>query len=364
MPSRMTIRVLHAGGTFGSAGHPLAPMPGAAFAAAWERHLAPLSGVPHRFEALDPPIDSAAATPADWLRIVRGVLGIAGENETVTESVLLVHGTDTMAWSAAAVAFLTALWEDGRPVARLEMPVMFTGSQLPLLEADGTRLRAGTDAVPNATGALAALAATRQPGVGIFFNGRAMQGLRAIKRHSTDPDAFTEPDGPVPVPTLPGADPAALGAQLHRIAPYLGKRAVVVLHAAPNAPEMMGAQLDALAGIEGLGALVLLGYGAGNMPAEGVLAPRLTALTERGVTVAITSQLHAGPAQSGTYSSGSWLADCGVLPTGDRTLPAIGAKLHVLLALAAAEGHGAEGRGADWVARAFVEAALEEGAAA
>lgn len=321
----MVLRILHSGGTIGSAGSPLAPMPGADFAAAFAARMGHLPA--HRLTALDPPIDSGEAVPGDWLRLARAVL----EDEAPT---LVLHGTDTMAWSAAALSYLFALWTpDGRVAGRRAVPAILTGSQLPLLTADAAGLRPGSDAPGNVAGAAAALPGAA-PGVHVWFHGALMQGLRAAKRHSTDPDAFWMPNGPAPLPELPASDGAALRGQLDGIAPHLGRRAVVTLHASPSAPEHDAALVDAVAGMPGLGALVLMGYGTGNMPAREALAPRLGALAGRGVILVATTQLPAGPALSATYSAGSWLAEAGALDAGDMTLPAIGAKLHVLLALA------------------------------
>lgn len=322
----MTARILHTGGTIGSWGTPLAPMPGAAFASAWARLMGPPAPA-----VLEPPLDSAEATPADWLRLADAAFADDAP-------LLMLHGTDTLAWSAAMLGFLSCLWTpEGAVAARRAAPILLTGSQLPLLTADGSALRPDSDARANIAAAEAALAGAG-PGVHIAFHGRLLPGLRSVKRHSLDPDAFACPNGPAPLPPAPPAEAAALRAQLAALAPHLGARAVLTLHAAPNAPAHLAAQLDALAGVPGLGALVLMGYGTGNLPGGALLAPRLAALAARGVLLAATTQLFAGPAEAATYSAGSWLAGAGAMPSADRTLPAIGAKLHLLLALAALHG--------------------------
>lgn len=323
----MSGTILHTGGTIGSAGTPLTPLPGDVFADRWAR----LMGTMPIPLTLDPPLDSADATPADWVRLTRAALA-------VEEPLLILHGTDTMPWSAAALAFLSISWDSsGEMAGRRAAPLVLTGSQLPLLTADTQSLRDGSDAAANIGGGLAALKDAGR-GTHVFFHGHLTPGPRTVKRHSLDPDAFAMPNGPAPLPPAPPAPADRLLRQLDRLAPHVGTRAVIPFFAMPNAPEHAAAQLDAVAGIPGLGAVILMGYGTGNIPAETHLAPRIASLVARGVLVVITTQLPAGPAESTTYTAGSWLAEAGVLPSGDRTLPAIGAKLHILLALAAVHG--------------------------
>src|SRR5262245_48188383 len=128
------IYVLYTGGTIGMAGRPLAPMPA-------ERLAALLHGMPgfdppwltlhplgrgdvriqYTLDAFEHPIDSSSMTPQDWVKIARRVL----DHYTEHDGFVVLHGTDTMAWTTSALAFL---------LEGLAKPVVVTGSQVPLTQ--------------------------------------------------------------------------------------------------------------------------------------------------------------------------------------------------------------------------------------
>lgn len=331
----MSLRLIYAGGTIGCAGAPLAPLPAGEFRALWDRHVAPALGGPApAWEWLEPAMDSSEATPADWGRLARLVLA-AGE-----DAVLLLHGTDTMAWTATALALLTTEYgADGTPLARLARPVVLTGSQRPLFEGDA--LAPGTDALENLRTGLNAVALGRRE-VMVAFGGLTLRGPRVMKMSSRDDRAFVCPKGSAAAPPLPAAEPAALAAQLERVAPHLGARAVLTLTAAPGDPALRREELLALAERLGerLGAIHLMGYGIGNFPGREVLAPVLAELHRQGVVLVAGSQVPHGDLAPDTYGAGHWLGECGALSAADMTQAAVHAKLGVGLALGAAFGWG------------------------
>ena len=329
----MSLRLIYSGGTIGCAGTPLAPLAAGEFRGLWERHVAPgLGGVAPAWQWLDPALDSSAMTPTDWGRLARLVLE-AGE-----DAVLLLHGTDTLAWTASALAFLLTLYDaDGTPAGRFGKPMVLTGSQRPLFEGDG--IRAGTDALENLRTALNALALGRRE-VTVAFGSLTLRGPRVMKMSTRDDRAFACPKGSTPAPALPEAASGALLAQLDGLAPHFGARAVVTLTAAPAAPELLHAQLEAVAERlgESLGAIHLQGYGIGNFPARDALAPLLRELHGRGVVLVAGSQVPHGEVAPGEYGAGHWLMDCGALSAADMTAAAVHAKLQVGLTLAARNG--------------------------
>lgn len=333
----MTLRLIYSGGTIGCAGEPLVPMAATEFRALWDRHVAPrIRGADFDWHWLSPALDSSEMAPADWGRLARLVLE-AGEGD---DAVLLLHGTDTMAWTAAALAFLLTLYEgDGTPVARFAKPVVMTGAQRPLFEGDG--VKPGTDALDNLVTAINAVALGRRE-VTVAFGNLSLRGPRVMKMSTRDDRAFTCPRGSTPAPPLPEAETGALVAQLDRIAPHLGAGAVVTVTAAPTAPDLLRAQVDAVAEALGddLGALHLQGYGIGNFPDRKALAPILRGLHDRGVLLVAGSQVPHGDVEPGAYGAGHWLGECGALSAADMTAASVHAKLHVALALAAANGWG------------------------
>ncbi|HSF94145.1 MAG TPA: asparaginase domain-containing protein [Thermohalobaculum sp.] len=331
----MRLALIYSGGTIGCAGTPLAPLPSRAFQALWGRHVAPrLEGVTTvDWQWLDPALDSSEMTPANWAELARLVLDAREE-----QAVLMLHGTDTMAWSAAALAFLLTLYGPaGQPAARLAMPVVLTGSQRPLFEDDA--IRPGTDALANIEAGLRACGAG-QPGVMVAFGGAVLPGTRAMKMSTSADRAFESPKGEAPCPELPAADPAEVAAQLTRLAPHLGAKAVLGVIPNPTDPRLLAAGLAGAIDRLGdrLGAIHLNGYGIGNFPARDGVAPLLRAAHDRGVLIAAGSQVPYGNVDPSTYGAGHWLAGCGAIATADMATAAVHAKLHVALALQASMG--------------------------
>jgi len=332
-PSARRIGLLYTGGTIGAAGRPLASMGEAEFRALWQRHVAPRldRDLDLFWTYLDPPMDSTEMQPRDWLRLTGHVLDLAER----CAGVLVLHGTDTMAWSAAAMAYLTQVYDArGQATAAPPCPVAITGAQLPLFEGDA--LRAGGDAMSNLWAALSCLS-TAPAGVHLVFAERVLSGTRAVKVDTIGFDGFDAPNGSLALPALPAARPGDLRAELEALAPEFGRREVLTLVATPMAPERRAAAAGAAIAALGprLGAIHLLGYGVGPMPGEAALAPVLARAREAGAILVAGSQIPKGPALPATYGAGAWLEDLGAVPTGDMAAGAVQAKLHLALALAA-----------------------------
>jgi L-asparaginase len=255
---------------------------------------------------LEPPLDSSQMSPPHWAQLARLVLGAREE-----EAVLLLHGTDTMAWSAAALAFLLTRYNPaGDPLSRFGVPVVMTGSQRPLFE--GNAVRAGTDALSNIELAVQACG-DGITGVRVAFGGRVLPGARVMKMSTTADATFECPKGEAPCLALPGADPDALFAQLDRLAPHLGAKAVIALTPVPTAIDLQAKYLSAITSGLGdkLGAIHLNGFGIGSFPELGRTAPLLTEAHERGVLIVAGSQVPYGDVDPSTYDSGHWMAGCG-----------------------------------------------------
>ena len=124
------------------------------------------------FRELLPPIDSANMNQHNWLAMVAAIR--AGIGQDGCDGVLLLHGTDTLAYSAAALSFL---------LLGLPAPVILSGSMLPA----GAE---GSDAWGNLFGAMRALQAGVTPGVHLYFNGELLHGARVSKLRSDAFDAF------------------------------------------------------------------------------------------------------------------------------------------------------------------------------
>ncbi|MGO4394597.1 asparaginase [Variovorax sp. M-6] len=259
-----------------------------------------------RITALRPPIDSANAGPATWHAMAEAVLAHA---DAGCDGVVVLHGTDTMAYSGAALAFL---------LHGLAVPVVLTGSMHPATEP-------GSDAWPNVQGAVAALREPGAKGVRLHFAGRSLSAVRCTKWRSDGLDAFAErarPDVQAGTPRVTAAAPWRLRL---RWAP----RRVALLALHPGfAPET----LDALR-LAGVAGCVLACYGSGTAPTgHPAFVAALRRARDAGMVLVAVSQCPEGRVQIDTYEAGQRLREAGVIDGGAMTSEAALGKLHALLA--------------------------------
>ncbi|MFD4720457.1 asparaginase [Streptomyces sp. NPDC058423] len=244
------------------------------------------------------------------LRTVHEVLADPG-----VDGIVVTHGTDTLEESA----FLVDLHHDD------QRPVVFTGAQLPLGATDG-------DGPGNLHDALLTAATTRGLGVVIAFDGKLHPARGTVKTQTLAPDAFADPSaarlgnigfGRVSV-LRPPRRPAALPLPA---AVDATPRVDMVMHHCDADALLLNAALDA--GAQGV---VLVATGAGNATPE--IAEAVAAATSRGVLVALTTRVHAGPVtEIYTHGGAVDLVAAGAVPTG--TLRAGQARIAVLSALLA-----------------------------
>ncbi|CAN7383328.1 asparaginase [Pseudomonas sp. LjRoot71] len=256
------------------------------------------------FRELLPPIDSANMNQHNWLAM--GAAIRAGVEQDGCDGVLLLHGTDTLAYSAAALSFLLL----GLPV-----PVILSGSMLPA----GAE---GSDAWGNLFGAMRALQSGVTPGVHLYFNGALMHGARVSKLRSDAFDAFQ---------VLPRQRHSPRAESIPASIDYRQPRQPINLAVLPFYPGIQASHLHALLG-SGVQGLLLECYGSGTGPADDAeLLSVLKAAHERGVVLAAISQCPSGHVEFGVYAAGSQLACTGLVSAGGMTREAALGKLFALL---------------------------------
>lgn len=262
--------LLHTGGTIGMrpGPHGLTPAPGVVEAAV---------GARAQVIAFDPLIDSAEISARHWNRLLDLIEAEAGP-------VVITHGTDTMAYTGAALSQALAGWPH---------PVVLTGSMHPL----GTM---GGDAEGNLDLALGA-----RPGAGVWlaFAGRLLPAAGLVKTESQADDAFRA----TPQPAEAG--------------PWRRRRfAAARLAVLTVSPGMPAAMLEAALGT--LDGAVLRVFGAGTIPSDPELAEVLARAVATGRRLRAVSACENGGLAPGAYAAGAPLWRAGVVNGGTETAEA------------------------------------------
>ncbi len=268
-------------------------------------------------------LDSSDLQPHHWVEVARAIheafYGQADEDDADMryDGAVIVHGTDTMAYTASALAFL---------LPGLDRPVILTGSQAPLLDVR-------TDARANLVDACH-LATMKIPEVAIAFSSQLLRGCRAKKLDAWAMAAFGSPscrplaELGIGVEIAPHVLPPRAAQPFDpRIEPR-----VFLLRAFPGLdPSVLFAILA-----QEIRGLVIEAFGAGNVPRlENSLVPAIAEATRRGVPVVIVSQSPRGAVDLARYEGGAAAARAGAISAGDMTSEATLTKLMIALGRAA-----------------------------
>ena len=271
------------------------------------------SGVRVAYEIVeyDPLLDSSNMDMRDWAKIAEDI----ATQMDAYDGFVILHGTDTMAYSASALSFL---------LENLAKPVILTGSQLPLSLSRN-------DAVDNLQGALYLAGHLTIPEVCLYFRSKLFRGNRAQKQDARSFDAFVS--GNFPPLVHMGVDievrteiALAIPTEPFRVHTKMSEQ-VAALRLFPGiTPEILANFLR-----PPLRGLVIETYGAGNGPDKNAELLRvLREATDRGVVIVNCTQCQRGRVTT-SYATGRALADAGVISGADMTPEASLAKLSFLL---------------------------------
>ncbi len=270
------------------------------------------------YEAFEPPVDSSDISIALWQHIARRIEA----NYVHYDGFVVLHGTDTMAYTASALSFM---------LRGLAKPVILTGSQLPIgvLRTDGRE---------NLITAIQLAALEKRGGayvqeVAVYFGSSLFRGNRTHKYSAEDLNAFHSPN-------LSPLAEAGIHLQFRndlllrtdeRSTLNVHDRmddAVAVLTLFPGIGERVVRQVCRTDGLRGL---VLHTFGSGNGPTAPWFIDALREARAAGVEIVNVTQCSSGFVEQGRYATSSAFTDLGIVPGGDMTLEAAVTKLmHVL----------------------------------
>ena len=326
------VQLIYAGGTFGSYGRPLAPLPAAEFLPALQALLTEqdqASNLP-TLSWLDNSLikDSSQLTPTDFVHFYKLLLQAYAQG---SRRFILITGTDTLSYLGA---FLSEAF------AGSDICIVVTGSMRPLLDSEvlqSYQVDQNGDAWDNLTESLR-VASAGVSGVKISFGGESWPAQTVQKIHSHDFMAFTGHSRAA----YPANSYIKIFADTRRqhwlddqnlILDIIDSRAeqarIHALYCLPNDTTVLTKQLQVLVDTPPCG-IILLGFGAGNVPYSSDLAGALQAAYSKGHMVICASQCPFGGV-SDSYAAGSWQYEYHVIAGGRLTIAAIYARLLWLL---------------------------------
>jgi L-asparaginase len=307
------ILIIYTGGTIGMLHDHLGTLHPFDFGKITEKipELTKLKCTIHHF-AFKTLIDSSNVTPAFWTKLADTIKQQYDQHD----GFVILHGTDTMAYSASALSFM---------LENLNKPVIFTGSQLPL-----GAIR--TDAKRNLiTSVEIAAGDVKIPEVCIYFNNYLFRGNRSEKFTSSKFDAFHSLNYPALADA--GTD---LQFSLSHIAKPTRKKLVVHSVLETNIglvrifPGITVSWLNYMLSEPGLKAMIIETYGSGNAPTDKWFIDTLKSAIKKGLMVVNVSQCSGGRVEQGKYETSYHLKEIGVVSGSDLTTEAALTKLMVL----------------------------------
>ncbi len=265
------------------------------------------------FVSLDVPFDGANLVPINWTVIGNKLLSLW----QYYDGFIVLHGTDTMAYTAAALSFM---------FRGNDKPIVVTGSQIPLSEKN-------SDAYENVLQSLKLATCPGLLDVCICFNGKVLRGNRGTKVSSAQFDAFISPNYPC-LGSVNSQVKLQSGLQLspstqHFIVPEFNCGAVLVLRMFPGISEVA---LEGVLNQNSFRAVIIQTFGKGNSPNHDSPLIQIIerAVAQELVVLNITQCIFGGVTQH-AYSTGNHLNKLGVIAGHDMTMEAAFAKLHFLI---------------------------------
>lgn len=317
------VLMIYTGGTIGmlpkEEGNPLSPL----VPANWEKlqeFVPSLKQLPidvdlHEMKL----IDSSDMHPDYWIKIAE----VIRDRYNKYDGFLVLHGTDTMTYTASALSFL---------LENLNKPVIITGAQISIGQARN-------DAVQNLVTSLMLAAPTSfdlplVPEVCIFFSGKLLRGNRARKVSSSAYEGFRTPNFPelgkigehIRIDEKVIRKPSKEGFFINEVL----EKNVLMFDIYPGIkPDI----LDRVFGIEGLKGVVLRTFGAGNAPTATEFLDAIKRGVDKGLAIVNITQCVEGMVEMGLYDASAGLLKLGVISGVDMTPESALVKMQFLLGM-------------------------------
>ncbi|MCX6321910.1 MAG: asparaginase [Bacteroidia bacterium] len=268
--------------------------------------------------SFDPVKDSSNIDPGVWVKMSE----IIEENYNKFDGFVVLHGTDTMAYTASALSFM---------LENLRKPVILTGSQLPigLLRTDGKE---------NLITAIEIAAAKENggpvvPEVCIYFDNKLTRGNRTTKMSAEHFDAFYSPNYP------PLAEVGLHLKYFNNLISYPEKDQKLIIHKVFDTnvailklfPGINRKLVQAIIKTEGLRGLIIETFGSGNAPTYQWFLDDLKHYIDNGGIILNVTQCHGGSVEMGLYETSRQMLSAGVVSGKDITSEASVTKLMHLL---------------------------------
>ncbi|MGB1239731.1 MAG: asparaginase [Pseudomonadales bacterium] len=309
------VLIIYTGGTIGMQPSSDGFSPAGNFDALIEKHMSTSEQhtlAPYQLLEFEHLIDSSNSQPHHWREIAQCIL----DNYDHYCGFVILHGTDTMAYTAAALDHM---------LAGCAKNIVVTGSQIPMAQPR-------SDGPANLLGAV--LAARSKPlyQASLYFDNKLMRARSASKVHSSAFAAFDSPNAPLLAHS--GIDICQLTHPEPRAANFncelepAGSVDVLLLY-----PGISDSAICGVLDNPNLKAAVLLSFGAGNLADHNtVLMEKIAQARARGVVIINKTQCHQGAVAQGNYAVSSQLGKLGVISAEQRTLEDVVTDLYVNLA--------------------------------
>jgi len=269
--------------------------------------------------SFDPVKDSSNIDPGVWIKMAE----IIEEGYSHFDGFVILHGTDTMAYSASALSFM---------LEYLRKPVIFTGSQLPigLLRTDG---RDNLITAIEIAAAMGNNGGPAVPEVCIYFDNKLTRGNRTTKMSAEHFDAFSSPNYP------PLAEVGLHLKYFQDLIRYIPDELNLIVHKSFDTnvailklfPGINRSLVQAIINTEGLRGLIVETFGSGNAPTYDWFLDDLRDFNNKGGIILNVTQCHGGSVEMGLYETSRRMLSTGVVSGKDLTSEASVTKLMHLL---------------------------------